>query len=51
MKILNHFYEKLIRRKDRRNLEKKTIKKLLELNEDKNIIINIEWANSYTDYL
>jgi hypothetical protein len=45
MKILNHFYEKLIRRKDRRAFEKKAIKKLLELNEDKNIIINIEWAN------
>ena len=49
--MVNYFYDKITRNKIKRGVEKKTIKKFMELNEDKNIIIDITWANKYTLYL
>jgi hypothetical protein len=49
--IINLLYDKIMASKNRRALEKKTIRKLMQLNEDKNVIVNIEWANKYTEYL
>jgi hypothetical protein len=49
--IISLLYDKIMASKNRRALEKKTIRKLMQLNEDKNVIVNIEWANKYTEYL
>lgn len=35
----------------RNALEKKIIRILMNLKENKNILINLEWANAYTNYL